>query len=1417
MNNDLNLKLGLDTSPATSSLEKYTRGVSQSAKKQAAAQKPVGTALARLVKAAKKVGVEYNSATRIFKDGSTGAALSIKEVSARIKELNGDLTKTKGVAQNALGGIGAGFKQVLQGIPQGIGLAIGQQLIAPLTNFGTVLKSAVGATVKTYVDIDAALRQTASISGATKAQFEELQVAVIGLAKDTKFTTGELAEASIALARAGFDAQEVQEALPGIAEGAAAAGQTMEQMSDTVIGAMGGFQIGTEDTIDVVDVLTQTANKSNQSVTDLGDALKYAGPVAKGLGLTLEDTSAVLGLLANAGIRGSQAGTTLRTGLSRLAAAAAGNNSQFSKLSRGTGRLAKTMEMLGADITDTEGNLKAFPELLKTLKASLGGLSSTEQQLVSKILFGDEAASGFRALLSSSVEDIEEFAAATNNATGVAAETSRQNLAGIAGSLTFLSSAFDAASATVGKFLGAILKPLIDALAAVLNAFNGLPAPVQTVLVGITALSVAAGLATAALVLFNAAANAGIFATLANNIAGTVGSFGIYATALKTKVVGGMAAAGAASKGFSALITKQIFVTKAATAAIDNKTAAIARLAAVQGTATGTAAAATAQAGAQTVAQTGVATSATAAAGGMKAFIASAGTVAVVAVAVLACAGAWESYTKMADGARSANKALGAGNDKLKAQLQALGEVIDETNKNRWDKSVESVGNIQAAFDRFRRAANQLIGPLQLQTAEEVVLIDTNEALAKGLDRTVANLTKGKDAYEQQAKRLNTLKVGSEEYNKLAKEVNKTEQTLTKTYATKVTALEQLKRKILAKNVESEAEKKQQQEAIEQIENIIAAIGLQKQELDELAEAYKKLHPEVRTAVEQIKALEDEIKDASEAFKGQTKAMEESFNNLKKEMAEGLKDEVDAIKTDIKKLKDESKVFTDIKNDEIRAIKEIGTEQQRANQDAKASIQEVSEARVASINKANSVQQAAFSAEISGLEKAGAAAEARHQRAASAAQTAHDRVMKYLDDELRAIEKQKKAVSERYDAALDGLRAQTPAEQQLALLERAKLEQAAKLGGEEGLRARAQLERLDNEKAIAIVQQAKDAELAALDAKAEALAERKRKKEEDHIEKMRDLELKRANDAATNEQDIADLREAAAQSEKDNAETIKQIEADAADSTKRLEDEIQQQKRTNADEIKKLEDDKRANKEVTADKEADLIARIKKLEDDAVDAKEAAEEAYNKRRNDMLEEFNTAIGNTSDVIIREGNTAWGTYADNAIIQLARVKAAAASAAKTAAASVQKVQGADGGIIPRWTGGPVSAGQRYTVNELGQEAFRSSTGKLSLIDAPAFGKWRAPSKGTVINAAQTERLMLPSSGPAISGGPAIDASGGAAAQRASGSETRNLLRAIARATGGDNITNNVTIQSANTTQTASDMMVELTKVKRRRLR
>ena len=191
----------------------------------------------------------------------------------------------------------------------------------------------------------------------------------------------------------------------------------------------------------------------------------------------------------------------------------------------------------------------------------------------------------------------------------------------------------------------------------------------------------------------------------------------------------------------------------------------------------------------------------------------------------------------------------------------------------------------------------------------------------------------------------------------------------------------------------------------------------------------------------------------------------------------------------------------------------------------------------------------------------------------------------------------------------------------------------------------------------------------------------------------------------------------------------------------------------------------------------------------------------------MLIDYRSAIGEAHNDIIRSGTTTWTNYANNAIVQLNRVKAAASQAAQAAANA--------GGS--RWTGGPVSAGQTYTVNELGQEAFLSASGKLSMIDAPAFGRWKAPSKGTVINAAATEKLGLPAALEAASVPVQVDPAGNSATVSASGAETRNLLRAIAKATGGDNITNNVTIQAANTTQAASDVMVDLTKIKRRRIR
>ena len=1446
---NVNLKLGLDTSPATAALQQYYRQLNQGAQSAASSQRPVSTALEKVVQSAKKLGLTYDKVNRSFKD-SKGAVQTLSQVKQRVDQLNASLAKTQQTATTALNGIGAGFKQVLSGIPQGIGLAIGQQLLAPLTNFGSVINGAVGGAVKRFVDIDAALRQTASISGATEEEFKQLQSAVIGLAKDTKFTTGELAEASIALARAGFTAKEVQEALPGIAEGAAAAGQSMDQMADTVIGAMGGFQKGTEETIDVVDVLTATANGSNQSVTDLGEALKYVGPIANGLGLTLEDTSAALGLLANAGIRGSQAGTTLRAGLSRLSAAAAGNNSEFASLSRGTGRLSETLRLLGADITNSAGDLKAFPELLKTLKSSLGDLSANEQQLVSKILFGEEAAAGFRALLASSVEDIDNFAAATNNATGVAKETSEKNLAGIAGSLTFLSSAFDAASATVGQFLGTIIKPLIDGLTAVINVFNALPAPIQATLVGVVALGGALAVATAAFVLFKAVAGAGLFAGMATAITGATTAIGTYAASaaiatgattklgvamavvkgvatsvggalmglggiLKGALIKGYALTTAAAGALNTILLKQISIKAIAAGAWGKLGVAMKAVMALnmKGIIAGIGTTLTGLVG-----KTGLLAGGFAKAGlAAKAFLVSALPIAGLAVAIGAVVAVWDTYSKVTKQASEVTASAKPIQEELTKALKEQGVAADETGEKvskldkEWETSVERVGGFQASLDILRRG-------LGLTTAETAQLQQGTFALYKEFGEILGGADKLVEKYREVAEELKD--ASPEERAEKMKQLAAIEKSVKEAVSGSVQELKKQRDAFVATagGVDELTEAEQQQ--LTAFDTIIASFSASGEHLGALKGKYVEAKDAANAFNEvadgtpsgdNLQALEAKVKDTSAAFKGEMKAMEEAFKNFKTQLAAGVKTEVDAIKADIASIKSDAKIFSDSKDEEIRAIREVGTEQQRTYEDAKKASSRSAASAIADLKRQGDAAKSASDERVRALQREGAATSAMYDATISSANATHDRVMSNLDAQLRAINRQKQAVNDRYDAELSRLRELTPAEKQLAALDRYRLEQQAKLGGEEGLRARAQLERADADARATEVQKQKAEELKRLEEEANAKAEEKRKKEEEHEEKMKKLAEEKAQAEKTNAEEIQKVKDEAAEKEKENTAAIAEIQEQATATQQQLEDQIQQQKRENADEIKRLEDEKRQDKEASAAKEEELLKKIEAVEEAANQKKTQAEEEYANKRDDMLERFNTAIGNTSDVIVREGNSAWGTYASNAIAELARVEAAAKRAAAAAAAN------GNGGSDTRWTGGPVSAGQSYTVNELGQEAFMSSTGKLSMIDAPAFGRWKAPSKGTVINAAQTEKLGLPSAGSSLGKGAAIDPTGGVTAQRVGGNESRDLLRAIAKATGGDTIHNNVTIQAANTTQAASDMMVELTKVKRRRLR
>ena len=155
--------------------------------------------------------------------------------------------------------------------------------------------------------------------------------------------------------------------------------------------------------------------------------------------------------------------------------------------------------------------------------------------------------------------------------------------------------------------------------------------------------------------------------------------------------------------------------------------------------------------------------------------------------------------------------------------------------------------------------------------------------------------------------------------------------------------------------------------------------------------------------------------------------------------------------------------------------------------------------------------------------------------------------------------------------------------------------------------------------------------------------------------------------------------------------------------------------------------------------------------------------------------------------------------------------AAAAAVKLNSKPVRKEGEPDigGQLNIRAAGGPVTGGSAYQVNELGKEAFLSAAGRLSMINAPAYGKWRAPSSGTVIPAHLTKQLDIPQGGVNLNSQPNFD-------QRKSGRNPLNSILSALSGVGSDNIQNNVTVQTMNPTKTASDMLVQLTKLRRRRM-
>lgn len=232
--------------------------------------------------------------------------------------------------------------------------------------------------------------RTAEQKAANAEAFKALQEQARQLGRDTQYTAVQAAQTQENLARAGFSSNEIISAMPGLLSMAAAEGMDLANAADIAASTLRGFNLSADQTNRVADVLAQTSAASNTSIAALGDSMKYVAPVASGLGISVEEVSAMLGIMANAGIKGSQGGTALRAALNRL--------------SKEPKAVEKALNALGVKSRDANGNMRDMTELLTALQSRLKSMGNADQMQYLSNIFGSEAAAGMLAVMNSAVD-----------------------------------------------------------------------------------------------------------------------------------------------------------------------------------------------------------------------------------------------------------------------------------------------------------------------------------------------------------------------------------------------------------------------------------------------------------------------------------------------------------------------------------------------------------------------------------------------------------------------------------------------------------------------------------------------------------------------------------------------------------------------------------------------------------------------------------------------------------------------------------------------------------------------------------------------------------------------------------------------------------------------------------------------------
>ena len=345
---------------------------------------------------------------------------------------------------------------------QDVGKSMSKKLTAPILGAGGIVS-------KFAMDFDSEMSKVKAISGASGDEFDQLRNKAREMGAKTKFSATEAAQAMSYMAMAGWDNKQMLDGIDGIMNLAAASGEDLALTSDIVTDAITAFGLSAKDSSHFVDVLAATSSSSNTNVAMMGETFKYAAPIAGTLGYSIEDTALAIGLMANAGIKGSQAGTALRSGLTRLASP--------------TKEVEKGMEMLGLSIEDVQG--KPLDETLRIFRNSFKDLDGTQQAQAASLIFGKNAMSGMLGIIQASEGDYNKLSQAISGADGAANDMATTMQDNLGGDLDKLKSAAEELAISFGELLMPALRDVVDKVRDFVDKLNAMPDSTKQVLLDI--------------------------------------------------------------------------------------------------------------------------------------------------------------------------------------------------------------------------------------------------------------------------------------------------------------------------------------------------------------------------------------------------------------------------------------------------------------------------------------------------------------------------------------------------------------------------------------------------------------------------------------------------------------------------------------------------------------------------------------------------------------------------------------------------------------------------------------------------------------------------------------------------------------------------------------------------------------------